>query len=153
MDQNFLDLLQCFEKFKVRYLIIGGYAVSFHAEPRYTKDIDFWVECSKANSKKIFQALDDFGAPMATINQNDFSIPGNSYTAGIPPIRFDILTKVSGGNFTKAYTKKLSIMIKKIPLHYISLKDLIVLKKAAASPQDLVDVKSLTRFSFIKTTS
>ena len=123
--------------------------MSFHSEPRYTRDLDFWVECSKENSRKIFEALEDFGAPLATINKDDFSHPGTAYTAGIPPLRFDILTKVSGGNFKSAYPRKQTVLIKRVPLHYISSGDLILLKKAAVSAQDLVDVETLLRFGDI----
>jgi len=148
MDQNFLDLLQCFERHRVKYLVIGGYAVSFHGEPRYTKDLDFLIECSKTNSRRIHAALEEFGAPLATIHRDDFSIPGTAYTAGLPPLRFDILTRVAGVDFKRAYTRRVSTAVGKSKVDYISIADLIASKKAAGRPQDLVDAKKLA--SFIK---
>jgi predicted nucleotidyltransferase len=146
MDQNFLDLLQLFAEHKVKFLIIGGYAVSFHAEPRYTKDIDFWIETSRANSKRVYAALDEFGAPLATMSPTDFSQAGVSYTAGLAPLRFDILTKISGGEFAVAYKKRQTIHINEIPVHYVSLENLIQIKQAAGRPQDKLDVTLLKRF-------
>lgn len=146
MDQNFLDLLQLFDQHRVRYLIIGGYAVSFYAEPRYTKDIDLWVECSLSNGRRIFKALEEFGAPLATISAQDFAVAGTAYTAGLPPLRFDILTKVSGGNFKSAFDKRRTVNIDKVPLHYVPIEELMKLKKSAGRPQDKLDLQKLKQF-------
>jgi hypothetical protein len=149
MDQNFLDLLQLFDQHDVKYLIIGGYAVSFYAEPRYTKDIDFWVECSLSNGRRILRALEEFGAPLATISAHDFALPGTAYTAGLPPLRFDVLTRVSGGNFREAFPKRKTVMIGKVPLHYVPLEALMRLKKSAGRPQDKIDLQKLKTFAKI----
>lgn len=143
MDQNFLDLLQCFERHKVKFLVIGGYAVSFHAEPRYTKDVDFLVECSKSNSRRLYSALDEFGAPLASVAKDDFAVPGTAYTAGLPPLRFDILNRIAGVDFKEAYSRRVSTHIGKTKVYYLALDDLINAKKAAGRPQDLTDAKKL----------
>jgi hypothetical protein len=146
MDQNFLDLLRLFDQHKVKYLIIGGYAVSLYAEPRYTKDLDFWIECSTANARKLMAALQEFGAPLASIRIQDFATPGCAYTAGIPPLRFDILTRIKGAKFSTAYTKRRKVKIEDVPACYVSYETLLLLKKAAGRDQDKADVKTLKRF-------
>lgn len=145
MDQNFLDLLQLFDAHKVKYLIIGGYAVSYYAEPRYTKDLDFWIECSGVNGRRIIAALEEFGAPLASITAKDFATPGVAYTAGLPPLRFDILTRVKGADFKTAYENRLRTSLNGIPVHYVPLEVLIELKKAAGRPQDKVDISQLKK--------
>lgn len=150
MDQNFLDLLQFFEEHKVKYSIIDGYAVSFYSEPRYTKDIDFLIECSLTNGRRILKALSEFGAPLSTITAKDFARPGTAYTAGLPPLRFDILTSVSGVVFKTAYKKKNRVKIGKLFVNYISYEDLISAKTAAGRPQDKIDLKKLTNPTFSK---
>jgi len=146
MDQNFLDLLQLFDRHKVKYLIIGGYAVSLYSEPRYTKDIDLWIECSISNSRRTFKALKEFGAPLSSISAEDFAISGTMYTAGLPPLRFDVLTRVKGSTFKRAYAERNTINLGKVPLHYVPLNILLSLKKAAGRSQDKLDLRKLKSF-------
>ena len=77
-NSDFKDLISCLNRFQVKYLLIGGYAVIYYSEPRYTKDMDIWIEPSKDNSAKIYQALLDFGAPLIQLNikEEDFSKKG-----------------------------------------------------------------------------
>ncbi len=152
MNQNFLDLLQLFEEHKVKYLIIGGYAVSFYSEPRYTKDIDFWIECSLSNGKRLIKALDEFGAPLAAISAKDFATKGTAYTAGLPPLRFDILTRIPGALFENAFKSRTKIRIGKTNVNYISFTDLLKVKAAAGRPQDKLDLEKLKKFKPILTT-
>ncbi len=96
MYQDYLDLLQCLNDNKVKYLVIGGYAVIQYAEPRYTKDIDIWVEASTANAKKVLKALSKFGAPISNLTEEELSTPGLVYIFGVAPVRVDILNRVKG---------------------------------------------------------
>jgi len=87
VNQDFKDLLEAFIKEKVRFLIVGGYAVIRHSEPRYTKDLDLWVSSDAENADRVFRALTEFGAPLDGLTSNDFTRPGYFYTMGRAPGR------------------------------------------------------------------
>jgi hypothetical protein len=112
--------------------------VSHHAEPRYTKDLDFWVESSLANGKRILAALEEFGAPVENLNAKDLATPGVAYTAGLP--------RVPGGDFKAAFKSRTQTTMKGVPIQYVSREVLIELKKAAGRPQDKIDIIQLRRF-------
>ena len=99
MNSDFVEILQFLNVRKVKYLVIGGYAVTYYSEPRYTKDLDILVEDSKANSIKLFKVLKEFGAPVDNLNELDFAEKGTIYVFGIPPNRIDILSGIKGVNF------------------------------------------------------
>jgi ribosomal 50S subunit-associated protein YjgA (DUF615 family) len=143
MNSDFKDLLRCLNEYKVKYLVIGGYAVSFHTEPRYTKDLDIWIEASKVNAKKTIKALEDFGAPVSNLNEADFEKAGTLYVFGIAPNRVDILNRVKGTSFANAWKNRTVSKIGKLEINFISKEDLKKQKKAAGRLQDLVDLEKL----------
>ena len=143
MNSDLIELLQCLSEFKVRYLLIGGHAVGVHSEPRYTKDLDIWVEASKLNAKKLISALTMFGAPTNSIVAADFAKPGTLFIFGIEPNRVDILNHIKGAQFKVAYARRLVIQLEGASVNCISLPDLIHLKKLANRPQDRQDLKKL----------
>jgi hypothetical protein len=143
MNSDFSELLQLLNDFKVKYLLIGGYAYGFYAEPRYTKDIDLWVEASTSNAKKIIKALTEFGAPIANLSIKDLATPGLIYIFGLPPLRVDILNEVKGESFDNAYSNKEIKIVEKLKIPVVSKKTLIKLKKAAGRPQDKLDILNL----------
>lgn len=146
MLKDFLGLLRCLNKHKVKYLIIGGYAVSHYGEPRYTKDLDVFVLASLENARKLIKALNEFGAPCDNLEAKDFAKKGTLYVFGISPSRVDILNRVKGVVFEKAYAKRNTVKISGVRTNYISLDDLLKSKKAAGRPQDLVDIDKLKKF-------
>jgi hypothetical protein len=97
-SRNFKELLLALNDFAVEYLIVGGYAVMRYSEPRFTKDLDIWVGTSAENSKRVFAALARFGAPLRHdgVTEEIFSGPQIVYQIGVPPVRVDILTSISG---------------------------------------------------------
>ncbi len=143
MDPNYLDLLRLLNEYKVKYLIIGGYAVINYTEPRYTKDLDIWVEASVTNAKKLINALGEFGAPIDNLTVDDLSTPGLLYVFGIPPLRVDILNRASGVKFENAWKNRNTIKIEKNKVNFVDLKALIKLKRAANRAQDLADLEKL----------
>ena len=145
MHSDFLDLLQLLNEHKVEYLVIGGYAVSFYSEPRYTKDIDIWVKASSANGKKIIKALKLFGAPVDNISVDDFVKPGLIYIFGIPPLRVDILNELERVNFDMAYKSRNVVLLGKIKVPFVDLLTLIKTKEIAGRPQDKIDIKNLKK--------
>ena len=73
MNRDFKDMFRMLNEHRVRYLVVGAYAVTFYAEPRYTKDLDIWVEPSAENAKKVWDALAAFGAPLDGIRVEAFA--------------------------------------------------------------------------------
>jgi hypothetical protein len=96
MSSDFEELLRIFNGNEVKYLIVGGYAVMLYTEPRYTKDLDVWVQANPENAAKVWRALVEFGAPLAGIGPDDFAREGFFYHIGQPPVRVDILMSIDG---------------------------------------------------------
>jgi predicted nucleotidyltransferase len=145
MFPDYLELLQCLNDNKVKYLIIGGYAVIQYAEPRYTKDLDLWVEATSLNAKKLYKALSFFGAPVDNLTVEELAKPGLVFVFGIPPLRVDILNRASGCTFESAWSSRNKVKIEHVTTNFISKSNLIKLKKKANRPQDLADIASLSR--------
>jgi len=144
MFQDFKELLSALNARSVRYLIVGGYAVSFHAQPRATKDLDILVSADDENSNAVFAALVQFGAPLSGLTPRDFTEPGNFFRMGTPPAMVDILPSISGVEFEKAWPRRVMVAIdESLTAPFISRDDLRAAKIAAGRPQDLVDVAAL----------
>lgn len=143
MNSDFKELLKIFNENKVKYLIIGGYAVAKHAEPRYTKDLDIWISNSKENAELVFQSLKDFGAPLTDITIEDFTIPTLVFQIGIEPSRIDILMGLKNLDFDKCWENRAFSKLGDLEIYFISLDDLIFNKQLAGRPQDLRDVENL----------
>ena len=143
MNSDFRDLLKLFNANKVRYLIVGGYAVMKYTEPRYTKDLDIWVEATLKNARAVFKALRTFEAPLSGLTAADFASEGFFYQMGRPPARVDILMSIQGIRFADAWSNRFVSDFEGVTGNVISRSDLIANKRAVGRPQDLVDVNSL----------
>ena len=143
MNSDFKEILNIFNVNQVKYLVIGGYAVSEYAEPRYTKDLDIWVETSEENANRVFSSLKEFGAPLSGLSATDFAEKDNFYQMGRPPVRLDILMSIAGLSFEEAWDSRNVTRLFDENINMISLDDLIRAKKAAGRPQDLVDAENL----------
>jgi len=128
-------------------LIVGGFAVMKYGEPRYTKDLDVWVYNSPQNSLRVVGALKKFGAPLDHdgITSETFAEKQVVYQIGIAPVRIDILTEITGVEFTDAWTKRVGSTFFGVPVHFISLDDLIANKQALGRSSDLKDLKQNSR--------
>lgn len=143
ISKDFQDILRAFNDHKVKYLVIGGFAFGVHLEPRTTKDIDLWIRNDPENAKAVFQALTEFGAPIAGMTPADF-MDGTVFQMGQSPERIDILQRVSGLDFDSAWEHRLEGFIDEhTPALVISRDDLIRNKLASGREQDLLDVKNL----------
>jgi hypothetical protein len=144
MDENLKQLLSAFNENRVKYVVVGGYAVFVHAQPRMTKDLDVFIESSPANAEAVYAALSQFGAPLHDITVEDFERPTTVVRVGVPPICVDILQSIDGLDFSKVYAGSIEYLIDdEIPARYISADDLITNKLASGSPQDLADVAAI----------
>jgi hypothetical protein len=135
--------LRIFNRSKVRYLVVGGYAVAKHAEPRYTKDLDIWISNSKKNAELVYEALREFGAPLNDIEKEDFTKSDLVYQIGIEPARVDILMGLKAMDFDECWQRRSTTTIGDLEIHFISIDDLIVNKQKTGRPQDLIDAKIL----------
>ena len=143
MNSNFKELLRTLGNYHVRFLVVGGYAFMKHAEPRYTKDLDVWIATDQANSEAVFNALRAFGAPLANLSAKDFASAGFFYTMGNPPVRMDILMSITGVEFEEAWPRRVEVSIEDFVIPFIAKADLIIAKRAAGRPQDLIDADLL----------
>jgi len=144
VSSDFKDLLSLFNAYRVKYLIIGGYAVVKYTEPRYTKDLDLWIRADRKNAAAVFRALREFGAPLAGMTEDDFAHEGYFYQMGVPPVRVDILMSITGLSFDQAWKHRVKASFDQIPVMFISREDLIASKLASGRPQDLIDVALLS---------
>jgi predicted nucleotidyltransferase len=142
-NEDIEELVGFLNSVGVKYVLIGGYAVMHYAEPRYTKDIDFFVKASQENAEKIIKALVQFGIPENQLDSTLFSSEGNFFKFGRPPWRVDFMTSLKGVSFEEIYLNAKEIEFAGQQLPIISKSDLIVVKREAGRPQDLLDVEAL----------
>lgn len=143
MNADFKDLLKALNQQNAEYLVVGGWAVIEYTEPRYTKDLDVWVNPTRENAARVFQALRDFGAPLTSVNVEDFYDRTTIYQVGVAPIRVDVLKAIDGLEFEQAWANRVSIDCDGIMAWFISMEDLLIAKRTAGRPQDRIDAKNL----------
>ena len=148
---HFKQLLQKFNEYRVRYLVVGAYAVMNYTEPRYTKDLDVWVEPTSQNAERVFRALSDFGAPTSDVTVEDFTNPDLIFQIGIAPHRIDIIMAVKGLNFAEAWLRRVETKFEDQTMDLVCKSDLIVSKQAAGRPQDLLDLEALIESDTLET--
>ncbi|MEM1033571.1 MAG: nucleotidyl transferase AbiEii/AbiGii toxin family protein [Myxococcota bacterium] len=143
---DFRDLLAAFEASKVRFVLLGGYAVSFHGKPRSTKDIDLLVDVSPENRRRVSEALAAFGAPPSVVADAKVQRSDQVLYFGVSPVRVDILGSASGIAFDGVFERAVRTTIDGVPVRVIALEDLIANKLASGRTRDLEDVKALRAF-------
>jgi hypothetical protein len=139
------DLLAALNAHGVKYLVVGGHAVSIHAEPRGTKDLDVFIKADAENSKAVFAALAEYGAPLGGVTPADFNDkPTTVFQMGVQPGRVDILQGIAGVPFDEAWESRVEGFLDgETPAHIISREHLIQNKLAVGRLQDLADVEKL----------
>ena len=148
MYQDYKDLLSAFHAHGVRYLIVGGYAVIFHAQPRFTKDIDLFIKADAANAQATYDALAEFGAPLQGVRPEEFADRSSFFRFGRDPRGFDILPDLPGVDFDGAWERRVEAVIdgkSGLTAFFISKDDLIAAKLASGRPQDLADVSAIQK--------
>ena len=145
VNSDFSDLLRIFNDHNVKYLVIGGYAVVQYVEPRFTKDLDVLIGTDTKNADAVYNALKEFGAPLAGLTPKDFSEEGFFFQMGVPPVRVDVLMGIPGVQFDKCWDRRLEVDFNGLKVIFISREDLISSKRAAGRPQDLIDADLLSQ--------
>ena len=140
---DFKELLELFNNHKVEYLIVGGYALAFHGAPRFTGDIDLFVRPARENAERILAALNDLGFGSLDLSEGDFTVPDKVIQLGVPPVRIDIVTSISGVSWEKADTGKVPGQYGQTPVCFISREDFIANKRATGRRKDDADIEAL----------
>ena len=143
-NSDFKDLLSILNEEKVKYLIVGGYAVMHHTEPRYTKDLDIWISTEHTNATSVYASLRRFGAPLEGITVEDFETPDLVYQLGRPPARVDIIMGLKGVGFEECWNRRVQADFGGVMTYFISREDLVINKRVLGRPQDIIDVESLS---------
>jgi hypothetical protein len=143
LNQDFKEFIQLLNDNQVKYLVIGGYAVAVHGHPRYTKDIDIWIEISEENAQKLVIALTQFGFESLGLTSDDFQTPYQIIQLGYPPNRIDLITNPDGIDFQTCYDSKIEVTLNDVPVKFINLDNLKKNKLASGRLQDLADLEKL----------
>lgn len=146
MNSDFRDLLLLLSEEEVDYLVVGGYAVIYHSQPRSTKDLDIWLRPTKENAHRIARAFSRFGLPfMGGVTVDDFSRPGLQYAIGRPPSMIDFLTSLPDLDFQECWENRVVAKDEGITILFLSKEDLIIAKETAGRAQDIADLEELKR--------
>lgn len=145
VEKDFKEFIALLNKNNGRYLIIGGFAYSYYAEPRYTKDIDILMESSETNAVKILKTIEEFGFENIGLNTSDFLEPNQVIQLGIAPLRIDLHTSIRRVDFAQAWKNRTRGQYGDIHAFFISKADLIKNKKACGRKQDLADIEKLEK--------
>jgi Nucleotidyltransferase of unknown function (DUF6036) len=149
MYQDYKDLLSAFHAHGVKYLIVGGYAVIFHAQPRFTRDLDLFIKADPANAQATHAALTEFfGAPPPKVRPEGFTDRSTFFRFGNDPRGFDILPDIPGIDFDAAWQRRVEDVIDAatgLKANFISAADLVTAKLAAGRPQDIADADAIQK--------
>jgi len=138
-------LLELFDEYSVEYLIVGGYALAFHGAPRFTGDIEIFVKPDADNARRILEALDEFGFKSLGLNEEDFKYPDKVVQLGVPPVRIDLITSLSGISWGEAFSGRTEGKYGDVPVYYIGREQFIQNKKASGRKKDLADIEALEK--------
>lgn len=143
VQPDFKELLGLFNANNVDYLIVGGYALAYHGVPRYTGDIDILVRPEGSNAQRILQALTEFGFGALELTAEDFQNPDKVVQLGVPPVRVDIITSITGVSVEDAFDGSDTGSYGDIPVKYIGRRQFILNKRATGRKRDLADLEAL----------
>ena len=145
IDQDLRELLLALNAHAVEYLVVGGYAVGVHSEPRATKDLDIFIRADENNSVAVYRALADYGTPLGGLTPDTFKDePTSVFQINLPPSRIDILQSIEGVDFDEAWKNRLEALVEgDIPAHVISREHLIKNKLLLGRAQDIADVEAI----------
>jgi predicted nucleotidyltransferase len=143
LNRDFSELLSELNARGARYLLVGGYALSFYGRPRATGDLDLWIEATLLNADRVFRALANYGAPLEGVTPADLATPGTVLQIGVSPNRVDILTSVTGLTFEEAWENRKPVSFGDTPMFVISESDFIRNKRSVGRAQDIVDAQEI----------
>lgn len=145
LNSDYKDMLQVLLDNGVKFLLVGAYAMGAHGYPRSTGDIDIWVEPSPDNSRRVYLALAQFGAPLGEVDEATFVKPDVVFQIGVAPRRIDIMSSVSGVEFDEAYQHRQTVELEGMPIPILSYDDLVRNKRATGRDKDRLDADRLEK--------
>jgi len=145
VEKDYEDLLRLFNKNKVRYCIVGAFALGFYTKPRYCKDIDILIEPSFENGERIVKALEEFGFGSLRLKVKDFIKERQIIQLGYEPERIDLITSIKGLDFKAVWRHKRHGIYGKQKVYFIGLDELIKSKRSSKRKQDQADLENLLR--------
>ncbi|MBI3817752.1 MAG: nucleotidyltransferase [Planctomycetes bacterium] len=143
LPRDFKEFLSLLNAKEVEYLLIGGYAVGYHGEPRATNDIDIWIALNQTNAERMVAVIREFGFNTPELSASLFTKENNIVRMGIPPMRIEVMTGISGVLFEECYKERIVDKIDGVEVKIISLRHLKENKKASGRHKDLSDLESL----------
>ena len=143
LNEDYRDMLQCLSDERVKFILVGAYALAAHGYPRATMDMDIWVMPSPDNADAVLRALRCFGAPLHNLTRQDLETDGTIFQIGVAPRRIDIITAASGLRFETTYQNSIPVNIEGIAVRIPSINDLIINKKTTGRTKDLADAEAL----------
>jgi len=143
LNKDLREFVELLNSRKIKYVLVGGHAVAYHGFPRFTGDVDFFIDTSPDNAALVAAAVGDFGFANLGLKEADFRGPETVVQLGRAPHRIDILTSVTAVSFAEAWETRVATTLDGLPVWVIS-KDLLVRNKLATGrPQDLADAKRI----------
>lgn len=142
---DFKEFLQLLNSYDIQYLIVGGYAVGYHGYPRATGDLDIWVAIDNLNAEGLVSVLKDFGFDLLEVTEEVFLQENKVIRMGVPPVRIELITTISGVAFDDCYAQRVVDIIDGVPVNLISLEQLRLNKKASGRSKDLNDLENLPK--------
>ncbi len=143
MNPDFVEMLAELHAAGAEYLVVGAHALAAHGRPRATGDLDLWVRSTPENARRVYAALQRFGAPLQDLTVADLATPDVVYQIGVPPARIDILTSISGVTFDEGWASRISTALGALEVPVIGRDRLIQNKRAAGRPRDMADLADL----------
>lgn len=142
LPSDFQEFLKLLNAQKIKYLVIGGYAVGYHGYPRATKDLDVFVALDPKNAKKLVAALQEFGFDTPDLSP-DLFLQDRIVRMGVPPLRIEVTTQISGVTFEECYKNRVVAVLDGVRVNLIGLAKLKKNKKASGRHKDLDDLEHL----------
>jgi len=143
LPKDFSEFLKLLNSKQVDYLLIGGWAVGYYGYPRATGDMDIWISTNEENASKIVKVLKEYGFDVPELSTKLFTKVNQITRLGVPPLRIEILTTISGVLFNECYERRQTVLIDDVKINFISLEDLKKNKAAARRHKDLDDFEKL----------
>ena len=143
IPRDFRDFIALLNARRVRYLIIGGYAVAYHGYPGTTGDLNVFVELSQANARALLAVFTEFGFSADKLSPEFFMDRGEVVRLGREPMRLEILNDISGVSFSDCYRRRVRARMEGLTINFIDLPELIANKQASGRAKDLADLENL----------
>jgi len=143
IERDFKELLVLLNSHQVEFILVGAYALAFHGAPRFTGDMDVFVKPDAVNSEHVMAALTEFGFGSVGLSRHDFEKPDQVVQLGVPPVRIDLITGISGVSWSDVDTDAIRADLDGVPVRFISRHHFVINKRASGRKKDLADIEAL----------